>query len=198
MNNKQPLNESAEFWIGLIGTKALSYFGWSMGTLLSAAGLRKIIKKFGGMKGFVSTLRDKKALRAAGFTDDQIRSLWAKNGKNLNDLTHMLAQATIDELRSGSLTPNEALLMYRGYIPKGEAAHTLERFKLLYNKNAGKAASTATTATTKTGINYAKYTQLNKQQVDAIFDTKNKLSSLNRIAALKQNPSISWTELMKR
>ena len=158
MNDKQQLNESAEFWVALIGTKVLGITGLTLGGLLSAGGIRKIVKKFGGIKGFMGTLRDKKALRQAGFTDSDIRLLWSQNGRILSDLARNLAKTTIKSLRKGEITPNEALMAYRNYIPPGQAAAKLKEYQALYKtkvptkltKPAKPVSTTTSTATSTT------------------------------------------------
>lgn len=153
MNDKQQLNESAEFWVTLIGSKVLGLTGLTLSGLLSAGGIKKIVKKFGGIKGFMGTLRDKKALKQAGFTDSDIRLLWSQNGRILSDLARNLAKTTIKSLRKGEITPNEALMAYRNYIPRGEAAAKLKEFQALYKtkvstKKTAKPVSTTTSAST--------------------------------------------------
>ena len=85
MNNKQTpgrLNESdLPFWLGLLGSKAYVITG-GLAAILSWAAMKRLWKMFsrgggksGNSAGFIAVLRDKRALKRAGFTSDQIKLL---------------------------------------------------------------------------------------------------------------------------
>ena len=177
MNNKQRVDESAAFWLGLLGAKAAKIFGISLSTFLTYKGAKSLLKNSGGIKGVMSTLRDKKALRAAGFTDDEIRALWSKNGKNLNDLATILANETIVGLKNGALTPEDALKMYNGYIPKGEAASTLEKFRKLYKTTATTTSDVAKNVVSKIKFKRPVNTTIDKVKFDKAYQQINGMES---------------------
>lgn len=161
MNNKnyskQQLDEGVVFWTTLLGVKVLKFLGFAGGGYFSYKMVKKLIGgsgSSGGIKSLMAKLRDKKYLRQQGLTDDEIKLLWAKNGKNLNDLAEKIADSTIELLKQGQITPEEALKMYSGYIPPGEAAATLQRFKQLYKKSASTVTNKATTSTVSSTLKF--------------------------------------------
>ena len=141
MNNKQtpePLNESAAFWIGLLGTKGLIAAGGLGGVLSYILGLAawKRIRGTGNTKNgpwlptrMLRNLRDKNALKAAGFTEKQIRLLWERDGAAIKELLTKLQNESLQAVEDGILTPEEALAAWNSCIPKGQGNIVLQALR---------------------------------------------------------------------
>jgi len=140
-NNKQtpePLNESIEYWIGLLGTKGLIAVGGIGGVLSMIAG-RAVWKRFRGAsidkKGgfsplqFIRNLRDKNALRGAGFTNQQIRLLWERDAAVIRDTLKKVQDDSLQAVEDGTMTPERALETWNSCIPKGQGFILLQALR---------------------------------------------------------------------
>ena len=109
---------------------------------------RKLINQQGKVTRYnvYRRLKDKKALRDAGITKDEMRDIWIKFQKHIQEEDQKLIQKTINSIKKGEITAKEGLKSITHLLPKGEKNleyRTLLGFeKIAIAKKAKKAAAT--------------------------------------------------------
>jgi hypothetical protein len=211
MNNKQTpgrLNESdLPFWLGLIGSKAY-VIGGGLAAILSWAAMKRLWKLFsraggksGNSAGFFAVLRDKQALKKAGFTSDQIKLLWEKDAMLIKDLLKRSQNEMLESVERGVVSPEDALQAWNSCIPKGKGSEFLEQLRSLADagRRNGKfgrsaAAEPATQSTGAYGRSTIGFTQATKEaeQVTAAINKDQEI--IDYFRRLKAGESIDEIE----
>jgi hypothetical protein len=155
-------------------------------------------------------IKDKKGLRKAGMTDDEIRDVWVKYKKQISAADKALIDETVSNVRSGKITAKDAMNTLKKLIPKGEKSEEFETFKQLEKLSKSKQTSTPkqkntsaygySTSTATTSINKPKKIGAVSpagQQYPNITPLQYAMASTNQLAALKNNPNLTYNQLTK-
>jgi len=132
-NSKQSLNEldiSTYLTLFTVGKLIAGGVAWEV--------TRKVIKYFGSSykntKAFFSILRNPKKLKQAGVTDDEARALYANRGAAIVDLGKQLSKEVFKKVKSGKITPEQAIKDLDGIIPESAKQDWLKKFKSISPK----------------------------------------------------------------
>ena len=111
-------------------TTWMKYSALTVGALVLILGKPAMLKLFGrklvNQQGKVTRynvfqrLKDKKALRAAGITKDEMRDIWIKFQKHIQKQDRDLIDLTVNRIKNGEITAKEGLQSITHLLPKGE------------------------------------------------------------------------------
>ena len=163
---------------------------------------RKLINQQGKVTRYnvYRRLKDKKALRDAGITKDEMRDIWIKFQKHIQEEDQKLIQKTINSIKKGEITAKEGLKSITHLLPKGEKNleyRTLLGFEKIANAKKAKNAA-ATFAPVQAPITTSQ-TPIWKIGTLKNTITKDQLNSLTQPQrdAWAKNTNLTYDELQK-
>jgi hypothetical protein len=194
-------------------TQWIKYSALGLGVLALIFGKPAMLKLFGrkfiNQEGKVTRynvfnrLKDKKALRAAGITKEQMRDIWIKFQKQIEISDQKLMKDTVKNVKTGAMTAKEAMAILTHLVPKGAKNlqyRTLVGFeKIAAAKKANAPAVTAGfSAPVQAPITTSQTPIWNIGKLKNTI-TKDQLNSLTQPQrdAWAKNPNLTFDELQK-
>lgn len=139
---KKSLNEIDPLVYGAVAT-----IGGFAITGLGAVITKKLVKKYGPYKtakDLIVSMWNRRKLKSANVTDAEMRALYANGGAAIVDLGTQFSKQVFKKVKSGKITPEQAIDQLDGIIPDSQKAAWLKRFETIYPGASSAAKATYT------------------------------------------------------
>lgn len=169
-------------------------YGWIGASLLALIfGKSYVLKKIGidnkiDKPGLIARIRDKKGLKNAGLSNQDIRDIWIRSKRILNALDQKTIHEIFTKVEKGKITAVEAMKELGNLVPRGHKTINYNELKKLEDKALMK-------KTAKKSIK----PKIKYEDINPINISKDQFLKLrpNQILALKTNPSLTFNQLGK-
>jgi hypothetical protein len=119
-----PFDIASYITYGYISLRILTYiFG---NRVLKKLGITKIDKP-----GLIARIRDKKGLKQAGLTNDEIRDIWIKSKRAITHADRSAIDMIFNNVKNGKITAKQAMIELKDLVPPGRKNVNYEKLKQL-------------------------------------------------------------------
>lgn len=168
-------------------------YGYISIAILSLIFGKRVFNKLGisskiNKPGLIARIRDKKGLKRAGLTDDEIRDIWIRGNRTITALDHEAIYNVYKQVKKGKITAAEAMSQLGDIVPRGNKTANYKKFKTIEDK-----------ALIKKNAKKSIKPNISFEDINPTNVTKDQFLKLrpNQILALKANPALTYGQLSK-